>query len=152
RFSYRGQVSWSPSATWLVETGVLAERDHDDTTFTRYIQTSPIAEGGKQVEHIDGSAWTTSGDVRATWTGTGTHAIDAGVLITHSGLTGETKAAPWVIAAQPISGRLTLRGAAGLRQQRPQLQQVIGSFGQSDATMERTSAFEAGFEYRPKAT
>ncbi len=152
RMSYRGQVSWSASAKWLVEAGVLVDRDRDDSTFTRFIQTSPTALGGNQVERINGSAWTTSGDVRAAWTGTGTQAIDVGVLVTHSGLTGETKAAPWIIAAQPIGAQLTLRGAAGLRQQRPQLQQVIGSFGQRDATMERASAFEAGAEYRPKAT
>lgn len=151
RSAYRSQISWSPTASVLVEAGVLAERDRDDSTFTRFLETPAITEQARQSERVIGSAWTTAGDVRLTWTGRGTQAIDVGVLVTHAALIGQTKAAPWIIAAQPIGDRLTLRAAAGLRQQRPDLAQVIGSFGRPDAAMERSMAVEGGFEYRPSA-
>jgi hypothetical protein len=144
RSAYRSQLSWSPKASLLVEAGVLMERDRDDSTFTRFLETPAITEQARQTERVVGSAWTTAGDARMTWTGRGTQALDAGVLITHSGLTGQTKAAPWIIGALPIGSRLT-RGAAGLRQQRPDLAQVIGSFGRPDATMERATVVDGGF-------
>jgi len=151
RMAYRGQVSWSPKTSWLLETGVLVERDRDNSTFTRFVETPVITVQARQTEQVNGSAWSTAGDVRLTWSGRGGQALDAGVLVTHAGSIGQTKAAPWIIAAQPIGSKLTLRAAAGLRQQRPNLAQVIGSFGHPDATMERTTAFDGGVEYRPSA-
>jgi carboxypeptidase-like protein/TonB-dependent receptor-like protein len=150
--SYRSLVAWAPKAAWLAQVGVLVQRDRDSSVFRRFFDTPTGFENGEQVEVVDAAEWTTSGDARLVWKGPGAQAIDAGVLVEHSSLTGSTGASPWLIAAQPIGSRVTLRGGLGLRQQFPLAEQVVGSFGRPDVTAERARSADIGVEYRPSAT
>ena len=63
-----------------------------------------------------------------------------------------TKASPWLQAEWQIAGSVTVRGGAGVYRQAPELEQVIGAWSAPNPDLERSSQYDLGAEWRPRAS
>jgi hypothetical protein len=78
--------------------------------------------------------------------------VTPGVRADYWGLNSETTASPWVQAEWKMSPSMALRAGAGLYQQFPDFEQVIGSLASPDPTAERARQIDVGVEKRLGAT
>jgi hypothetical protein len=69
------------------------------------------------------------------------------VRVDHWTLTGETTTSPWVQAEWRVTSAMSVRGAAGVYQQFPNFEQVIGAWGSPNLQRERAAHFDLGVEH-----
>ena len=132
------------------------------------ISTALTFESGMLVEHVDesqrkqrisGAEVTVLNDYRADARRYGGYArarIDAGnrVVISpgarldHWSLTDQTTGSPWIQSEVTLPVRLVLRAGAGVYQQFPDFQQVVGAFGGAGLGPERSIHADVSVEHR----
>jgi hypothetical protein len=132
------------------------------------LSTALTFESGALVEHVDelqrkqrisGTAVTVLNDYRADALRYGGYArariaagnrivISPGARVDHWSLTGQTTGSPWIQSEVTLPARLALRAGAGVYQQFPDVQQVVGAFGGSGLAPERSLHAEVSVERR----
>ena len=146
--AYRADAIWTVRPAFTFDTGVYVQHQRQTENLVRYIDTPAGFDTGRREEIVRGTAWTTSGYVRAIWGSTTGTNLDGGAWVSYSALTGETIASPWILGAVPVSERFTLRAGASLNQQHPTIDAVLGSFGRPDVGREFARSIDVGVEHR----
>jgi hypothetical protein len=149
--TYDMDASWNVRPSLVARLGVYAARSEaGDATFTfldaphGQLQVLPLKDGGRGT--------TVSGFGRLVWTGTSGTTIDGGLGAERSTLTGELSATPWLLVAQPLSTRWTLRGGVSQSAQVPDLDEVTGTLARPSPQNETATSIDAGLEFRPATT
>ena len=74
--------------------------------------------------------------------------VSPGARVDHSTLTDQTTASPWIQTETSLPGRLVLRGGAGVYQQFPDFQHVVGAFARDSLKPERSIHVDVSLEHR----
>src|SRR5262245_65635454 len=74
--------------------------------------------------------------------------LEAGARVSRWSLGGGATASPWALGALPLGGSLTLRAGVSAAHQRPDFDQIVGSYGASDARPEQAVSTDIGIEGR----
>jgi Carboxypeptidase regulatory-like domain/TonB-dependent Receptor Plug Domain len=124
------------------EGGVIADQAHESRWRQRPISSTAF----RVVNDYAGTAVRSGAYGLATLTITPTFAIVPGVRVDRWSLTDATTASPWIQSAWNLPGELTMRAGAGVYQQFPDFEQVLGSWGSPDAAPERATQIDVGVE------
>jgi len=150
--AYRADVIWTVRPAFTLDAGVYLQHQRQTENLVRYIDTPTGFDTGRLEELVHGTAVTTTGYVRAMWSSSTGANLDGGTSVSHSSLTGETIASPWILGAVPVSERVTLRAGVSLNQQHPTIDAVLGSFGRPDVGREFARSIDAGVDLRLSPT
>jgi hypothetical protein len=131
------------STAVTVESGVLVEQ----------------ADESQRKQRISGTTVTVLNDYRgdaARYGGYARARIDAGRHLTispgarvdYSGLTRQTTGSPWIQTEATLPARLTVRAGAGIYQQFPDFQHVIGAYAGTSLPPERSTHADFSIEHR----
>jgi hypothetical protein len=74
--------------------------------------------------------------------------ISPGARVDYSGLTRQTTGSPWIQTEAALPARLTVRAGAGVYQQFPDFQHVIGAYAGSSLPPERSTHVDLSVEHR----
>jgi hypothetical protein len=80
------------------------------------------------------------------WTPLPTFSISPGVRVDHWTLTGQSTASPWMQAEWHLTSSTAIRGAAGIYQQFPTFEQIIGAWGTEGLGRERATHVDLAVE------
>jgi hypothetical protein len=149
--SYRADAAWTPRPSLMLQLGTYVQRQRETLTTTSFLETRAGTSQAQRTDAVDGTAWLRSGDARAVWTAPGGLSLDGGVRVAYSTLTDQTMAIPWVLTTLPINRSWSLRAGGALAEQVPDFDQVVGTFGKSDARAERARHLDLALEHRPSA-
>ncbi len=132
------------------------------------LSTALTVEAGVLVEHVDerqrkqriaGPTVTVLNDYRADARRYGGYArarieagkhvvISPGLRVDHWSLTDQTTQSPWMQSEVRLPSRITVRAGAGIYQQFPDFQQVVGAFGGARLAPERSIHTDVSLERR----
>ncbi|MBA2305934.1 MAG: carboxypeptidase regulatory-like domain-containing protein [Acidobacteria bacterium] len=129
-----------------LEAGADVER-----TVERRARQRSIGGRYRTINDFDGTA-TKAGAYAQVRLNTPWLTVVPGVRADHSTLTEDTTVSPWLQAEVPLPAALTLRGGAGIYQQFPGFEQVIGALAASSTRPQRAAQFDVGIEQRLGAT
>ena len=146
--SYHADAAWTPRSSMMLQFGTYLQRQRETATTTRFLETRAGTSQGQRTESVDGSAWLRSGDVRAVWTAPAGFGLDAGVRIAKSTLIDRAMATPWLLGSWTMHRSWSLRAGGALAEQVPGFDQIVGTFGRSDARAERARHFDVAIEHR----
>ena len=134
--AYRADVIWTVQPSFTLRAGTYLQHQHQAENLVRYLDTPAGFDTGRREE----SSTARRGRRPATRGANGRHQPErqsnGGALLSHSRLTSETIASPWIVGALPAWNRLTLRAGVSLNQQHPNIDAVLGSFGRPDVRRE----------------
>jgi hypothetical protein len=147
-FSYRADATWTPRPALMLQIGAYLQRQRQTTTTTEFLDTSAGMAQAQRTTAVDGSAWQQATDVRAVWSAAKRLSLDVGARITHSTLTDDTTATPWLLSRLSLNQSWSVRAGAALADQVPDMEAVIGTFGTSDARRERARHLDFGLEHQ----
>jgi len=146
--TYAANAAWTLRPSLVVRGGLLVDRQQQTSASSVFLVSPTGALAGRRVEQTDGSATTTGVDARIAWTGSNARAFETGVRVARWSLTSETTTSPWLLGSLPLGGSLVLRAGVSAAHQRPDLDQVIGTFGSASAKPERALSSDTSIEGR----
>jgi hypothetical protein len=142
---YQAELWFQPGRRVAVEAGGDVRHERETRVVREFGQTLPGILEPRLVDQFSGSSWRSSGYLHMLWTPSSQLAITPGVRVAHWTLSGETLASPWM-QARWCFGYSALRAGAGVYQQFPLFEHVLGESGAPDLTRERAVHVDVAFE------
>jgi hypothetical protein len=121
--------------------GVQIDRDARSRRHDR--ETASVI---RPVNHFEADAYRGGAYLHLRWNPVRTISVMPGARVDRWSLTRETTASPWLLAEWQGPRGLVLRGSAGVHQQFPQFEHVVGALGVPGMPPERAAAFDLGAE------
>lgn len=147
--SYRADALLQPWPRATFELGAEVHHARQSEVIRSYSLVQPPATTAlRYVEAFSGASWQSASYLHLNWRASDRLGISPGVRVAHSTLTGETLASPWLQASWR-AGRATVRGGAGIYQQFPEFEHVLGTQGNPEAMRERARHVDLAFEHKP---
>lgn len=146
-FSYRAAASWLFRRSTVFEAGGQLQRQTTDSKSTVYIDPLTGAAPVPRTEVVDGDGTILSGYARVSHSTSRGVLVGGGALVAYQeGLATPAAVSPWMTATIPL-GPVTVRAGAGLYRQQPGLEQLLGTFGRSGTSAERSRHFDLALEH-----
>jgi Carboxypeptidase regulatory-like domain len=146
--SYSGGAAWTVGPALVARGGVFVDRQRASSMSTPYSNTATGSLAARRAERVDGLATTSAVDGRVTWAWSGSRGLEAGARISRWSLGGGATASPWALVALPLGRSLALRAGVSAAHQRPDFDQIVGTYGSRDARPERALSTDVGIEGR----
>jgi Carboxypeptidase regulatory-like domain len=149
QLAYRADAT-IPAAKGLdIDAGAQAER-RDDSRVRRRLGPSRVSL--VQLDDYTADALATGAHVALKWTPRPAFTIAPGVRADRWTLTDQSTTSPWILGEWRVSASRTVRAAAGLYEQFPGFDKVLGASGGAGLVPERARQYDAGFEQRLSRT
>jgi hypothetical protein len=138
RFDARHQLTGALEVEAGTEIDVLRE--------SRWRQRPAGATAFRVVNDYTGDAVRVGAYATARWATLPSLSLMPGVRVDRWSLTGQSTTSPWLQAEWRVSSSTSVRGAAGVYQQFPEFEQVIGAWGTAGLGRERAIHVDLGIE------
>jgi hypothetical protein len=135
------------SAAVEIEAGAIVDWTNETRVRQRLVTGEPTV-----VNDYAGNATRAGGFSLVRWRPYRRVSIAPGVRFDRWTVVRSAEASPWLQAEWQVATPFTVRGGVGLYRQAPELEQVTGAWSATDPRLERSSQFDLGLEWRPRAS
>ena len=145
QLAYRADVTVSARPSLDLAAGAEVER-RDDSRVRRRLASNRLSL--VQLDNYSGDGLLTAGYVSARWSPVSRLTIAPGLRADRWGLTDASTTSPWLQAEWRATPTLKVRGGAGVYQQFPDFDKVLGVSGGIGLRPERADQYDVGVEQR----